>query len=200
MTALSNILTDFSKATWVNAEVPTIEPDYLENERLEAFEKGYKAGWEDVLAANSSDRERVAAEFSQNLLDLSFTYHEAHSHVLRSVMPLLDQMVTVLLPKVARQTIGAHVVENLQKMARDLTASEVQVTVHSENEARILPMMDQDFGFAISIQCDDSLELTQAEIRFGASEASINLDEILSAVRTAVEGFVYENTKGAVNG
>ena len=70
--------------------------------QLDAFEEGYRAGWDDAIKAQSDDRTRIS-EFAQNLQDLSFTYHEAYSHAINAMTPLLEDIVRSVLPKIAHE-------------------------------------------------------------------------------------------------
>ena len=69
--------------------------DEQESVRLEAFEKGYQAGWDDSSIAHQTEREKVSSELAQNLQDMSFTYHEAYAKLSLAMKPLLTKCVTV---------------------------------------------------------------------------------------------------------
>ena len=85
-----------------------------EEQRLAAFEDGYQAGWDDAARALSESHQKLSADLAQNLGDLAFTFHEARAHVLKGVEPLLRQMVSRILPDVARHALPGLVVEMLQ--------------------------------------------------------------------------------------
>ena len=74
---------------------PKLMPETsFEEHRLEAYEQGYKAGWDDAATAQADDHTRISAGFARNLQELSFTYHEAKGQILGSLEPLLKEMVT----------------------------------------------------------------------------------------------------------
>jgi hypothetical protein len=55
--------------------------DAVEEAKVASFEQGYKAGWDDAVAAQSEDQTRIRADLARNLQSLSFTYQEARSHM-----------------------------------------------------------------------------------------------------------------------
>ena len=82
----------------------------LEDLRILAYEQGYTAGWDDAAAAQTDDQSRIKADFARNLQSLGFTFQEARMHVLRAIHPLIQEIVSHLLPKIARENLvtGAH--------------------------------------------------------------------------------------------
>ncbi|MBY6114132.1 ABC transporter ATP-binding protein [Mameliella alba] len=207
MTALSDILEDFGSTLVTPGPVVMAEPvepgiseAELEGLKLEAFEKGYRAGWDDAVKAQSDDRSRISSAFGQHLQDLSFTYHEAYTQVMNAVTPLLNEMVASLLPEIARQTLGQHIVEQLQSMSRDIGMMEVTIAVHPARVDAIMPLIDRDFGFPIQLIADDTLAEEQADIRFGETERQIDLSDLTASVAEAVEGFAHDNRRKMKHG
>lgn len=199
---LRDILDDFGSPQILRPAmgVPIDQGADIEAEKLESFEEGYRAGWDDAVKAQSDDRSRISSDFAQNLQDLSFTYHEAYSHVLNAVMPLLEEMVNVLLPQMAREAIGAHIVEQLQSRAQEIGTLDVVVAVAPSNSGAVEPLLEQDFGFPLKLETDDTLAEGQADIRFGEIEQQIDLSDVLTSVSDAVHGFAHENRRTLAHG
>ncbi len=84
----------------------TTQVSAIEESKLASYEQGYKAGWDDAAAALAEDQTRIRADLARNLQQLSFTYQEARSHILKAVEPLLEEMVGRLLPDMARETLA----------------------------------------------------------------------------------------------
>ncbi len=202
MNALHQLLDDFS-------EIPAQSPDIavvtfneadLEGQKLEAFENGYRAGWDDAVKAQSDDRSRISSAFGQHLQDLSFTYHEAYSQVMNAMTPLLDEMVAALLPQIARETLGHHIVEQLQSMAQEVGALKVIVAVAPSNTESVAPLLEGKFSFPIQLIEDDTLADEQADIRLGQTEKQIDLGDLIASVSEAVDGFSHDNRRKLANG
>ncbi|MCC1491352.1 ABC transporter ATP-binding protein [Cognatishimia sp. F0-27] len=171
----------------------------LEGHRLEAFEKGYRAGWDDAIAAQSDDHTRISSAFGQHLQDLSFTYHEAYSRVMNAMTPLLEEMVRVVLPQTAHAVLGQHLVEQVQTLAREIGQLEVEIAVAPANVEPVAPLLEGQFGFPVRLVEDETLSDEQADIRFGTTEKQIDLGALLETVKDAVEGFTHENQRSVVN-
>ncbi|GGF66869.1 ABC transporter ATP-binding protein [Mameliella alba] len=202
MSALAELLEDFgakAKAAGPAAQPEPSEPRIteaeIEGQKLEAFEKGYRAGWDDAVKAQSDDRTRISSAFGQHLQDLSFTYHEAYTQVMNAVTPLLDEMVRSLLPEMARQTLGHHIVQQLQAMSLEIGRMDVVIAVHPDRVEAVEPLLEQDFGFPICLTPDDSLAEEQADIRFGATERQIDLSDLAASLAEAVAGFAHDNQR-----
>lgn len=206
MTGLAAILEDFGSSVPMYTSAMATPPPTgiseadLEGQKLESFEKGYRAGWDDAVKAQSDDRLRISSAFGQHLQDLSFSYHEAYSQVMNAVAPLLDEMVSSLLPKLAKETLGHHIVEQLQSMSQEIGRMEVVLAVHPDRIDAITPLLDRDFGFPIQLEPDDTLAEEQADIRFGATERQIDLSDLIASVSEAVAGFAHDNRRKLKHG
>ncbi|MEZ5777412.1 MAG: flagellar biosynthesis protein [Paracoccaceae bacterium] len=161
----------------------------LEECRLAAYEQGYTAGWEDAVAAQSSDISRLRADLGRNLADLSFTYHEAHSHVLRSLEPLLKDMVTKVLPAVARESLGQMVLEHIRPIAKTLADGPIVVVAHPINRASLEDLLVRENSFPLEFEEEPSLGEGQVHLRLGAHDARVDLDGVIGAISAAVSAF-----------
>jgi flagellar assembly protein FliH len=161
----------------------------LEECRLAAYEDGYSAGWEDATIAQDKEIARLRADLGQNLQDLSFTYHEAHAHVLGTLEPLLQDMVGKVLPAIARQSLGQMVLEHLLPMARDLADEPIKVIANPVNRDALEDVLITNSPVPL-VFCDEpSLGEGQVYLRFEQDEARIDLDGVITAITSAVTSF-----------
>lgn len=200
MTALQDLLEDFGlgRPAPDDAPMPTenmVNESEVEGQKLEAFEKGYRAGWDDAVKAYSDERSHLSAGLGQHLQDLSFTYHEAYGQMMKAVNPLLNEMVTVLLPQVARAALGVHIAEQLEQLTAEIGGAAVEIAVSPNKLEAVSELLDGDFGFPLRLVPDDTLSDEQADIRFGEQERQIDLGELIASVIEAVQGFAYENQR-----
>lgn len=202
MTDLSSFLEDFGgPVEAVQTETgPVVGYAEVESQKLEAFETGYKAGWDDAVAAHDEDTGRITADLAQNLQDLSFTYHEAYNQVLRSMNPLLDEIVSVLLPGLLQDAMGQQLLKQLQTLAEEIGMVQVSIAVTSDVLPKVEPLLKGEFSFPIDVQGDPTLDAARAEIRFGDVAKQIDLNEILQTVKDSVQGFIHETQRTASNG
>jgi flagellar assembly protein FliH len=197
---LRDVLEDFGGTVRAATPGQTISDIDLEGQKLESFEEGYKAGWDDAIKAQSDDQTRIASDFAQNLQDLSFTYHEAYSQVLGAMTPLLEEIVHALLPTLARDALGLHIIEQLQAQSRAIGALEVEIVVSPLDRAAVTALLGRDFGFPLVITHSDTMGEGQADIRFGETEQQIDLTGILDSIDEAVKGFTQETKRNIAHG
>lgn len=201
MTGLAEVLEDFGMAKVLPQHMPVMHDDgEFETAKLEAFESGYKAGWDDAIKAQNDDHARVASDFAQNLQDLSFTYHEAYGQVLSGISPLLEDVVGKLLPAILRETLGLQISEQLHAMAREVGTLDVVIAVAPGHAELVEPMLDPEIGFPLSLIEDETLADGQADIRFGETEKQIDLGGLVEDVARAVQGFVHDNRRKTAHG
>ncbi len=197
--SISHLLEDFGTQSAGRPSIAMTDVS-LEEQRLESFEQGYKAGWDDALKAQNNTAVQISEEFARNLQDLSFTYREAYAHILKSMNPLLSQIVETVLPEMAQKTLGLRVIEQLQEMVKATGDTGIEVRVSCANQSAVASLLKQEFGFPVAIKDDASLSDTQALLRFDETEKQIDLGEVLSGIGQAVSGFFHEHQKEVVNG
>ena len=188
--SISHLLEDFgSLAQGTPVSLTDVS---LEEQKLEAFEKGYQAGWDDSTKSGSDDSRRISADLEQNLQDLSFTYQEAHVASLNALKPLLDQMVSSVLPAMVQKTLGSQILELLHDLAKKHGSQPIEIVVAPANSATIGDFLNQSTQQDIKLVEEPSLADGQVYIRFGSQEREINLNEVLTSIDQAVVGFFEE--------
>ncbi|MBV2359278.1 ABC transporter ATP-binding protein [Thalassococcus sp. CAU 1522] len=199
---LRSVLEDFARTRPGARDADPVAADGVDVEqlRLESFDQGYRAGWDDALKAQNEDGKRIAGDLAQNLQDLSFTYHEAYSHVLKAMTPLLNEIATVLLPGLEQEALRLHLVAQLQDIAREGDGLAVDLAVAPVHAEALAPLVDEPFGFPLRLIEDDSLADGQADIRFAGDERRIDLGEVLQGVKDAVQGFAYDTRRKTAHG
>lgn len=161
----------------------------LEDEKLSAYEMGYRAGWDDASSAVNEDQTRACAELARNMQTLSFTYHEARGHVLKAVEPLLLQIVGQLLPEIARETLAPFVLETLMPLAETLGDAPVTLVINPVARAAVEALLNQATGLPMTIEEEPTLGEGQVYIRMGTAETQVDLDQATADIAAAVRGF-----------
>lgn len=161
----------------------------VEEVRLAAYETGYSAGWEDAVSAQGNEQDRIQAEVARNLQDLSFSYHEARSHVLRTLETLLGDMVSKVLPEIARQTLAPMVLEFLRPVAAAQASAPVTIIVNPASRTAIEQMLMSENILPYQIVEEVSLSDGQVYLRFDRSEQRVDLDAVIFGIAGAVASF-----------
>ena len=172
----------------------------LEDEKLASYDSGYRAGWDDANAAQSEDQTRIRAELARNLQALGFSYHEARTHILKAIEPLMLQIVGRLLPEIARQTLAPIVLETLMPLAEGLGDAPVTLVLNPASRAAVETLVEQATGLPMTIQEEPTLGEGQVYIKLGTQEAQIDLDQATADIAAAVRGFFELPGKDRPNG
>ena len=143
----------------------------LEEYRLEAFENGYRSGWDDATHAHAESQTSISAELAQNLRDLSFTYHEARDHLLGGLAPLFRGIVETMLPALADHSARKQpAAQQLEEIARNRADQPVVISVAPESCERVRAILDDNLPMDVSVLSESTLGDGQARIGFGDEE------------------------------
>jgi len=161
----------------------------LEDLRLTAYEQGFSAGWDDAIAAQSTEVARLRADLGRNLAAMTLNHHDARRHVLTAIEPLLQDMVAKVLPMAARQSLGPMILEGLTPAAAELSAAPVLVRVAPDNLAVVSQLLAGGCDLPLKVVGDDTLGPGQAYLKVAETEMTIDLDRVIAAMATAVGAF-----------
>lgn len=175
------------------------DSEALEDQKLQAFEAGYQAGWDDATKAQSDDKDKLTAELGQNLLDMSFTYHEALSKLTASLEPAMQKMVGKLLPEIVQHTLGTHILEQVQAMLNDQLKQPVEIVVNPKNISSVEQVIGSNLVEPFQIKGEISLGEGQAFIHVGKGERQVDLDTVLADLSQAVGAFFHEASQEDAN-
>lgn len=161
----------------------------MEEARLAAYEQGFTAGWDDATTAQADNQTRLSAEIARNLQELSFTYQEARTDVLRAIEPLLAQMAERVLPDMARAALAPMIVETLRPMADALADIPVVLVINPVARPAVEALIERAGALPVTIEDEPTLGEGQAHLRFGQNETRIDLDRAVTDIAAAVRGF-----------
>ena len=164
----------------------------VEDAKLQSFEEGYQAGWDDAVKAHETARDRVAADFAQNLQDMSFTYHEAYSKLSSAMQPLFSQIITKLLPDLRARTLGAHVLTQMNNLMRDQAENAIEIAVSPACLDTLNEILSSATNVPFLIIAEPALGDGQVYLRVNKEEREINLDAVTTGISEALDAFFQE--------
>jgi flagellar assembly protein FliH len=198
--SVSHLYENFSDLAASPMKVAEQAEDALEDVKLNAFEGGYQAGWDDAVKAQDGTDSKLTEEFLQNMQDLSFTYHEAFSKLSVGMKPLMSAIVTKLLPQIAAQSLGPQIMAQLDVLMKDQSNALLEIAVSPEKQAIVEALLKEQTAIPFTVAVEPALSGGQVYLRAGQSEREINLDAVLEGISTAIEAFFHtaeqENTHG----
>ncbi|MEL7105945.1 MAG: flagellar biosynthesis protein [Pseudomonadota bacterium] len=173
-----------------------VSMEAVESARIAGYDSGYKTGWDDAMQKSRADGERIGAEFARNLRDLSFTFHEARAHVLRSLDGLLDEISQTFLPGLMAEAIGPMIKESIETIASDAAGAPIQIRAAPEEAGRLRTFLINEADLPVQVIDEPSLAEGQAYLKLGAQERQVDLREPLDRLSAAIAalGSVTERT------
>lgn len=172
----------------------------LEKARLSSYEAGYSAGWEDAIREAEETGQRIDAEFARNLEDMSFTFHEARSHMLANLEPLLMALTDTFLPEILKDALGEIINEEMLQLAGRLADTPLAIRLSPENRDTMERLLAQVNSAPVKILEDDVLPSGQVRLEGGVEERIIDLADALTRVKCAIAALYEINGKAAENG
>jgi flagellar biosynthesis/type III secretory pathway protein FliH len=173
---------------------PLVEATAVEEAKVASFEQGYSAGWDDAVAAQQGDQDKIRADLARNLQSLSFTFQDARSHVLQSIRPLILEMVNRLLPEVAREALAPTVLDAVMPLAEELADAPLTLVLNPDVRSQVEDLVAQATGLPMVIDEEPSMPDGQVYIRFGTSETKVDLAQVTADIGIAVRAFFNLNT------
>ena len=172
-------------------ETPTLVLDAIayEDAKLTAYDKGYKAGWDDAVQARSDEQTGLSAELAQHLKSLGFTHAAARDHVLQSIHPLLEQLVGQLLPEIARDTLAPFAVQVLMPLAESAADQPMDLVIHPASTDAVRHLLDMTGNLNVTLIQEPTLGEGQAYLRHGSAETQIDLTAAIAQITAAIRNF-----------
>lgn len=172
----------------------------LDEARLAAFDDGYRAGWDDANAARAHSAAESEEALVNHLQSLSFTYHDARSHVLRALNPLIAEIAARLLPTIAQSALPQLVVDALAPFAEFAASAPVELRACPATRDLLEARLGGDPGLPLAFVADPALTPGQVWLRLGEAETRVDIDAALTAIRTVLRDFFEPQAKDSNHG
>ncbi|MEO9820401.1 MAG: hypothetical protein ABJ370_21810 [Paracoccaceae bacterium] len=167
----------------------------VEDEKLQSFEDGYKAGWDDAVNAQSQARDHIDSDFAKNLQEISFGFHEARAALNKELGEILEPFFVGLLPVVAHETLVPKVVESVQHLARQIADRPIEVAVSPSRMVTMQSAFEEQIQEPFIVTPDEGLEKDQIFIRVGAAEKAIDLETWNAEIRSMISNHLKFSKK-----
>lgn len=198
--AATHLFEDFGGLPKKTNETSNLGAEEVEDQKLQAFENGYQAGWDDAIKAQSETGKHVSAGLATSLQDASLEYEEMRKGLNAAVSEVMSGIVRTLLPTVARESLGTHICEQIKVMTQSKLERKIEVAVAPETEKVVRSMLDSETNVTCDITTDPLLAPTQAFLRLGPDECEINLDQMLNEIAQSVTNFFESQNAELTNG
>lgn len=177
-----------------------LSPEQIEEIRLNAYERGYNAGWDDAGNQREEEDRARRAEVERQLQQLAFTYHEVRGHLLKALRPVFDALLGTVVPAAARASAVPMATEQLLALAGSVSEAPVTLRVSPGTRAEFDAALDGLVLPPLKIVESEEIAPLQVAIAFEAQETQIDLAEVAEQLRGAIERFYLIQTEEVTHG
>lgn len=177
-----------------------VDLEEIEDGKLDAFENGYQAGWEDAVAAQSETMSHVSSGFANSLQNASFEYHELRATLNSTVETIVNGLTSSILPQIAQESLGAHIREQIISLSRGALDREIEIIVAPENEMAVQNILSDNPPRPFVLVTDELLAPTQALLKLNEKEIEIQMERAMTEVLQAVSAFFSSDLKEVTDG
>ena len=197
--SISHLLETFEDQSTQSSHSDSVE-DNRADEELALFETGYKAGWDDCHKAAQASATALSEDFAQNMRELSFTYQEAYTAVIRSLEPVVKELITGILPEVAAQSLSQQIAQEVTGIAKHAAGSPILVTSHSSKQALLRAALPKDLSLDIKLTPDDSYPSGKVSLRFSGNEREVDITNFAQQAHALITNYFDDLTREPNNG
>ncbi len=193
--SIESLLMDFGTPT---GAVNDTAPEATMN--LDSFEEGYNAGWADAVKANKDEQSEQQAQLAESVKDFAFSRTEVQQHTLRELRPLIEGVLTAILPAALRPALAPMIVEALEEIAADSLSDEIVLAVPEGLSGAVSGLIDLTDWPDLTVSEDDLLGDGRAEIRCGDTTKAVDLGAVQTQITQLVSEFFNDPQLTAATG
>lgn len=161
--------------------------------RLEAYEAGYKSGWDDANAESAASDHRIAADLERSLTDLSFTYEEARAEVLTGISGLVSSILDSFLPKLATEAVLPRVADELNALISEVGVGQCRLQAAPATCRQLEWLAENYMQMDLQIVPEDAYPDGRVTLHFSSETKDIDLSDLLSSMTGAIRDFIQSS-------
>ena len=166
--------------------------------RESAYSDGVKSGAEAASRAFEDEKTRTLAPILEALNDMAFSQVEARQATLRSMRPMVEQLMQTILPESAHFGFGSEIAALLSKAYEKAPASKIIISVAPDSVAPIQELLSSSKA-DFEVVKDPDLNGLQARVNWQGGYDQIDLDAALKDMRSAIDIFFNKIEKTGTN-
>lgn len=152
------------------------------------FLRGLEEGLGRAAVGTAAQEQEALMKVAATLGDMAFGYAEARAHMMATLQPLLKQLSETILPQIAHQTFGAHLVEAVTAAFDESVDEPVSISVMPGTAERLNDTFSGEQGVNFIFVEDPNLSSGQAVLRQGAHHRFLDLPSLTTALQAALDG------------
>lgn len=186
-----HIYEDFQVQERIERSKTPLSVEEVEDQKLASFETGYSSGWDDALAAYKDSSVVMSQALKTAISQAELSKTAAFEQFVSVTKPLIQGVVSKVLPSLATQVLGQHIVEIIDSAVEETATVPVCVTVSAAEFDGLSAILNGQLGKDLKICSDPGMQPGQVNLSVGDSETSIDLTRVLQDISSAVEAFYH---------
>lgn len=156
--------------------------------KQEAFDSGYKDGWNDAFAEARTEESKARTAIAASLQEMGFTYFEARQHIMGSFKPLITSMVEAVLPQVSQAALVPLIQQEMEKLAQ-MVEPPIQILCAAANEQELRAMVEECSTVPFEVQVEPTLLPSQVQLQFADGFSAIDTEATIARIKQTIEEF-----------
>lgn len=148
----------------------------------DAYESGYKAGWDDAVRKNSDEADRLTAGLSENLQQIAFDFHQARSAIIEGLDATVHAILEKTLPEIAQAGLAQNIKDVLLKSIEEGSQAPFVLRINPNDRAAVDGILPEVNGIALEIQEATDLGPGQVLFELGGLESSLNTETVVQDI------------------
>ncbi|MCR9068161.1 MAG: hypothetical protein NXH79_04885 [Rhodobacteraceae bacterium] len=165
-------------------------PTSPEEAQLDAYEAGYKSGWDDCIAAEQEVHRRIGSDLAAALGDISLTHAAARAEVLSALGPLFEEVARTLLPRLAADAVAPTIIAELREAAEAAVAPGLTLLVAPDALPVLQRLVEDSLDFEVRVTAEPAFAPAQVSIRSASERRDIDLAAAADRIAAALRDFM----------
>lgn len=185
----ASIFQDFGSNLPTTVTPSDAERSDIEDQKLEAFENGYQAGWEDAAKAQFATNATVSSTLATSLQSASLDYNDMKTSMQNSVNDVMQMVIKTILPRIAKDSLGVYICDEIKKLAEKKLEGQINLFVNEANLRQIEISCADVIPESHKIIIDKSISEDRVAIRFGENESVVDTRLVVSNISEAISEY-----------
>lgn len=177
MTVVSNLLEDFSNSTSDGSETGD-DTEPMEDVKLAAFEDGYRAGWDDALAAQREAGKLISETTRDILAAATLTREDAVTAIGKGACDLLGAVIDKIFTEHRAKALTAQVIAAVETRLRKAGDAPIVIAAAPELASELSQVVGPLFEAELTFRPDEALPADEVEIKVADAAYLIDHDAL----------------------
>lgn len=179
---------NFATPKPTRAEKAKATQERIEDEKLAAFDSGYKSGWDDAISAYTDGRRIMAGTLKDAISKAEVDLEAVRSEILSQIHPIFQKSVEIFCQKGALSPLANRLFQLLQELTTGSQRSELLVECSVE-DLETLEAVCKEKNIETKPTINQSLAQGQFTISCDQEKLEVDFSEIQSNLQNLAEQF-----------